>query len=54
MTYEIRYIESAIDVVTDSKLLDMLLETDKTTLTKLSNKCMCEYTRIDDFPKTNI
>ena len=48
MTYEIRYIESAIDVVTDSKLLDMLLETDKTTLTKLSNKCMCEYTRIDD------
>ena len=48
MKYEIRYIESAVDVVTDSKLLDMLLETDKTTLTELSNKCMCEYTRIDD------
>jgi len=46
MTYEIRYIESAVDVVTDSKLLDMLLETDKTTLTKLSNNCMCEYTKV--------
>ena len=48
MKYEIRYIESGVDVNTDSKLLDMLLETDKVKLRELSAECMCKYTRVDN------
>jgi len=48
MNYQIRYIESGVDVITDSYLLDMLLETDKTTLTKLSEKYMRGDKRVID------
>tara|TARA_R100000655_G_scaffold714_3_gene3046 strand:+ start:20 stop:355 length:336 start_codon:yes stop_codon:yes gene_type:complete len=42
MKYEIRYIERGVDVDTDSKLLDMMLETDKTKLADLSDNHMCQ------------
>ena len=42
MEYQIRYIESGVDVNTDSKLLDMMLETDKAKLRDLSDSHMCQ------------
>lgn len=48
MKYGIRYIERGVDAKTDSKLLDMLLEDDKSTLKSLSNDYMCKYTKVGD------
>ena len=48
MKYEIRYIESGVDVNTDSKLLDMMLETDKTRLADLSDSHMCQNLMVND------